>query len=99
MNDETYTVDEVMALLRRLRRLELVCYNEGLAELLPTIIDTRAIIEQLNLTERQADIMQFYFFEEYTQDEIARMMNTSQVTVSHSVTAIKKKVAEVLSVA
>ena len=96
MQGETYTTEELMKLLRRLTRLEICCYTEGLPNALPLILDIRDILTRLSLTERERKVLELYFFKEYTQEEVAKEIGTSQVTVSSTIRSIKKSINEVL---
>ena len=96
MRNEEYTTDELFGLLRRLTRLEICCYTEGLPNALPLILDIRDILSKLTLTERERKVLELYFFKEYTQEEVAKEIGTSQVTVSSTIRSIKKAINEVL---
>lgn len=94
--DKQYTTEDVMTILRRLTRIETCCYNEGLPELLPLILDIRDLLNKAVFDERQRKVLELYFLKEYTQEEVAREINTSQVTVSTIISTIRKAINEVI---
>ena len=60
------------------------------------ILDLDLLLSRLQLTEKQTEVLELHFKQGYTQEEIAKKWDTSQVNVFYHVRAIKSKIKKEL---
>ena len=91
-----YTLPVVLGIMSNRQKIqEAVYYSGGVAQV-DMLIDLDSIIEQAKLTEKQMLVTKLYYFEQCTQEEVAKVMNISQQAVLDHLQKIKFKIGKVV---
>lgn len=87
----------ILYLLANKRKLQIDAYVKGSYGAVELLIDLDSVLSEANLTERQQEIVDLYYFKNWTQSEIANHYNISQQAVVASLNWVKSKINTVLT--
>lgn len=79
------------------KKLEESLYFSG-AENIELLLDIELLLEEACLTDRQKEVIDLYFFNQYTQEEVSKVLKISQQAVLDHIKKIKIKISRVLKV-
>lgn len=91
----SYTLEFVLGAMANRKKIEESLYYSGV-EQLEIIIDIDFMLEEAYLTEKQAQVVDLYFFNQYTQEEVSRKLEISQQAVLDHIKKSKNKIEKVL---
>jgi RNA polymerase sigma factor (sigma-70 family) len=91
-----YTVEILIALIQYRGKVNESKYYSGEITSSNMLMDLDIILNKINLTDKQAFILNRYWGDGYTQEEVAKELGVSQQMVEKHCRAIKKKMGKVL---
>ena len=98
MLDMPYTSAYIMGSLSNRLKIQESCYYTGVIDQVDLILDMDRLLEEANLTEKQLQVIQLYYFNQYTQDEVSKKMGISQQAVLDHLKKVKVKISKVVEV-
>ena len=93
-----YTVDTIISLLKNRDRVGEFRYYKGDIDACATLIDLERLLSMIQLTDKQAIVVEMYWGQGYTQDEVAKMLGVTQQMVEKHCRFIKAKIEKVLKI-
>lgn len=93
--DIPYTLNFMLGAMTNKKKLEESLYYSGV-EQLETIIDMELLIEEAKLTDKQTQVVELYFFNQFTQEEVSQKLGISQQAVLDHIKKVKNKLEKVL---
>lgn len=79
------------------KKIEESLYYSGVDKL-DLLIDIDLMLKEANLTARQKQVVELYFFNQYTQEEVSEVLHISQQAVLDHIKKIKIKIQKVIEV-
>lgn len=98
MIDIPYSTAFVVGTLANRKKIEESLYYAGGISNLDTLLDIDLLIQASNLTEKQFQVLQLYYYNQLTQEEISRVMGISQQAVLDHLNKVKQKLGRVIKV-
>lgn len=90
-----YTIENITATLSNIFKIRESAYWEAV-ENINIIIDIELLLKEAHLTIRQYEIIELYYLQQYTQEEISEQLNISQQAVLDHLNRIKGKIKKIL---
>lgn len=92
--DLSYTTGTMVGAMTNKKKIEESLYYSGVDKL-DLLIDIDLLLEEAKLTERQKEVVKLYFFLQYTQEEVSKVLGISQQAVLDHIKKIKNKIQKV----
>lgn len=92
---DSYTQEFMLGAMPNRERIEEGLYYSGVNQL-EILLDMDLLLEEARLTEKQLQVVNLYFFKQFTQEEVAKVMGTSQQAVLDHLKKVKLKINKVL---
>lgn len=93
--DMPYTTEFMVGSMSNKKKIEESLYFSGI-EQLEILLDMELMIQEARLTEKQAQVVELYFFNQYTQEEVSKKLGISQQAVLDHIKKVKQKIHGVL---
>ena len=90
-----YTLEFMVGAMSNKRKIEESLYFSGV-EQLELLLDIELMLEEARLTDKQAQVVELYFFNQYTQEEVSKKLGISQQAVLDHIKKVKQKIKKVL---
>lgn len=94
--DRTYNINDVIRALKNKESFELNAGLKGNFDLLHIVIDSELALQQAELTDRQKQVIDLYWFEDRTLSDVGFILGISHQAVADSVKQVKDKLQKVL---
>ena len=94
-NDIPYSSEFMLGSMSNRRKIEEGLLYSGVDQL-DLILDIDLMLEQAKLTEKQKQVVELYFFNQYTQEETSKQLGISQQAVLDHIKKVKLKIRKVL---
>lgn len=94
-SDIPYSTKFMVGAMANKKKIEESLYYLGV-EQLDLIIDIDLMLKEAKLTEKQAQVVELYFFSQYTQEEVSKKLGISQQAVLDHINKVKQKIKKVL---
>lgn len=95
-NNNPYTLTYMLGALSNLPKMRESAYYRTSMEAIDTVADVELMLKQAGLTDKQKQVVQLYYFEQRTQDEVSKIMGVSQQAVLDHLQRVKGKLKKVL---
>lgn len=92
--DLSYTTGFMVGAMTNKKKIEESLYYSGVDKL-DLLIDIDLLLVEAKLTERQKEVVVLYFFLQYTQEEVSKVLGISQQAVLDHIKKIKNKIQKV----
>lgn len=92
--DLSYTTGFMVGAMTNKKKIEESLYYSGVDKL-DLLIDIDLLLAEAKLTERQKEVVVLYFFLQYTQEEVSKVLGISQQAVLDHIKKIKNKIQKV----
>ena len=86
-----YTSSFMVGAMTNKKKIEESLYYSGVDKL-DLLIDIDLLLVEAKLTERQKEVVALYFFNQYTQEEVSKVLGISQQAVLDHIKKIKNKI-------
>lgn len=96
MKVNRYTVPFIVAVVQSIDKLKNQRFYKNDMAISDILLDVELLLEQAVLTNKQRYILEKYWVEGFTQEQVANMLNITQQMVEKHTKAIKKKFEKVL---
>lgn len=93
--DLSYTTGLMVGAMTNKKKIEESLYYSGVDKL-DLLIDIDLLLVEAKLTERQKEVVVLYFFNQYTQEEVSKVLGISQQAVLDHIKKIKNKIQKVI---
>lgn len=93
--DLSYTTGLMVGAMTNKKKIEESLYYSGVDKL-DLLIDIDLLLVEAKLTERQKEVVELYFFLQYTQEEVSDVLGISQQAVLDHIKKIKNKIQKVI---
>ena len=93
--DIPYTSKSMITAMSNRQKVQEGLYYSGLDHI-ELIMDIDLMIKEAKLTDKQLKVVELYFFKQFTQEEVSRVMNISQQAVLDHLKKVKFKIGKVL---
>lgn len=93
--DIPYTNKFMIGAMANKKKIEESLYLNGIDQL-EIIIDIDLMLKEAKLTDKQAQVVELYFFNQYTQEEVSQKLGISQQAVLDHINKVKLKIRKVL---
>ena len=93
--DLSYTTGLMVGAMTNKKKIEESLYYSGVDKL-DLLIDIDLLLVEAKLTERQKEVVELYFFLQYTQEEVSKVLGISQQAVLDHIKKIKNKIQKVI---
>lgn len=93
--DLSYTTGLMVGAMTNKKKIEESLYYSGVDKL-DLLIDIDLLLAEAKLTERQKEVVELYFFLQYTQEEVSEVLGISQQAVLDHIKKIKNKIQKVI---
>ena len=93
--DLSYTTGLMVGAMTNKKKIEESLYYSGVDKL-DLLIDIDLLLVEAKLTERQKEVVELYFFLQYTQEEVSEVLGISQQAVLDHIKKIKNKIQKVI---
>lgn len=93
--DIPYSTEFMVGSMSNRRKIEESLYFSGI-EQLEILIDMDMMLKEAELTEKQAQVVDLYFFNQFTQEEVSQKLGISQQAVLDHIKKVKMKLQKVL---
>ena len=93
--DLSYTTGFMVGAMTNKKKIEESLYYSGVDKL-DLLIDIDLLLVEAKLTERQKEVVELYFFLQYTQEEVSEVLGISQQAVLDHIKKIKNKIQKVI---
>lgn len=93
--DLSYTTGFMVGAMTNKKKIEESLYYSGVDKL-DLLIDIDLLLVEAKLTERQKEVVVLYFFLQYTQEEVSKVLGISQQAVLDHIKKIKNKIQKVI---
>lgn len=93
-----YTTGSMLGSLGNYEKICECAVSNGNMEQIDLKIDLEILVNEAKLTEKQQQVLQLYYIEQYTQDETADKLGITQQAVLDHLGKIKRKITKVLKV-
>ena len=93
--DLSYTTGLMVRAMTNKKKIEESLYYSGVDKL-DLLIDIDLLLAEAKLTERQKEVVELYFFLQYTQEEVSEVLGISQQAVLDHIKKIKNKIQKVI---
>lgn len=90
-----YTLEFMVGAMSNKMKIEESLYYSGVDKL-DLIIDMELMLQEAKLTGKQAKVVELYFFNQYTQEEVSKKLGISQQAVLDHLNKVKQKINKVL---
>ena len=91
-----YTLGFMIGAMTNKNKIEESLYFSGVDKL-GLLIDIELLLKEAKLTERQKEVVELYFFLQYTQEEVSKVLGISQQAVLDHIKKIKSKIQKVIN--
>ena len=91
----SYTNEFMLGAMTNRGKIRESLYFSGV-EQLEILLDMDLMIEEANLTEKQAQVVDLYYFNQYTKEEVSQRLGISQQAVLDHLKKVKNKIEKVL---
>lgn len=91
-----YTSDFIIGSLSNKEKIEASLLYAGGIDQVDLLIDLELLLEEAGLTEKQMQVVELYFYKQYTQEEVSKVLNVSQQAVLDHIKKVKQKINKVL---
>ena len=95
--DLSYTTGLMVGAMTNKKKIEESLYYSGVDKL-DLLIDIDLLLVEAKLTERQKEVVELYFFLQYTQEEVSKVLGISQQAVLDHIKKIKNKIQKVIEI-
>ena len=95
MSEIPYTLDFILGSMSNKARIEESLLFSGVDQL-ELLIDIEMLLEEAMLTEKQLQVVELYYFKQYTQEEVSKVLGISQQGVLDHLKKVKQKIEKVL---
>lgn len=92
-----YTSSFMVGAMTNKKKIEESLYFSGVDKL-DLLIDIELLLKEAKLTERQKEVVDLYFFNQYTQEEVSKVLGISQQAVLDHIKKIKNKIQKVIEI-
>lgn len=79
-------------------KIEESCFYSGGIDQVDLLLDIDMMLAEAQLTEKQLQVIQLYYFNQFTQEEVSKKMGISQQAVLDHLKKAKTKLVKVLTV-
>lgn len=93
--DIPYTSEFMVGAMTSRKKIEESLYFSGVDKL-DLLIDIDLLIKEAKLTTRQQEVVELYFYNQYTQEEVSEVLGISQQAVLDHIKKVKVKIQKVL---
>lgn len=97
MDNLSYTSGFMLGSMSNRRKIEESLFYSGVDKL-DLLIDIDLLLKEAKLTKRQKEVVDLYFFNQYTQEEVAEVLEISQQAVLDHIKKVKIKVQKVIHI-
>ncbi len=93
--DLPYTKNFMLGAMTNRAKLQESTYF-GLIDSADLLMDVDLMLKEANLTAKQSEVVELYFFNQLTQEEVAKHLNISQQAVLDHINKAKDRVTKVI---
>lgn len=93
--DLPYTLNFILGTMSNKAKLEEATYL-GSTESVDLLLDLDMLTEEAKLTKKQSEVVGLYYYEQYTQGEVAEKLGISQQAVLDHLNKAKKRIEKVI---
>ena len=90
-----YSSSFMIGAMSNRKKIEESLYFSGVDKL-ELLIDMDLLLKEAKLTERQKEVVELYFFNQYTQEEVSELLGVSQQAVLDHIKKTKAKIQKVV---
>lgn len=91
-----YTSNFMVGTMTNKAKIEEGLLYAGAIDQVDLLIDLELLLEEAGLTEKQMQVVELYFYNQYTQEEVSKVLNVSQQAVLDHIKKVKQKINKVL---
>lgn len=91
-----YTSNFIVGTMTNKAKIEEGLLYAGAIDQVDLLLDLEILIEEAGLTEKQMQVVELYFYKQYTQEEVSKVLNVSQQAVLDHIKKVKQKINKVL---
>lgn len=90
-----YNMGAILTIMQNYYKIREACLYGGNISQMDVVIDLDRIIQEAVLTKRQMEVVELYYYQQFTQEETAEILGITQQGVLDHIQRIKNKINEV----